>query len=217
MPYVSNLTKSTCVLKTWTNIDFLNSALTQSRKDLVDGLQIHHTSLLKMLRSRAFRNLNSNLFSYTLRQSLTPGLALRIQVRLLSNAHNPMCLPFAQTLVVRRSSMVHTPIIADRQIIGILPLISGLQIMILDNQPQKPFQQSFRLIWCDVVDLLHMLSDCEDGFPSGDRIGADDGVRGFETIADVVGRAARGNVQFEVIVFGSFIKQRLRKGGSKGF
>ena len=62
-----------------------------------------------------------------------------------------------------------------------------------------------------------MLSDCEDGFLAGDRIGADDGVRGFETIADVVGRATRGGVQFEVIVFGSFIKQRLRKGGSKAF
>ena len=62
-----------------------------------------------------------------------------------------------------------------------------------------------------------MVSDCEDGFPAGDWIGANDGVRGFEVIADVVGRAARGGVQFEGIVFGSFIEQGLRIGGSKAF
>ena len=62
-----------------------------------------------------------------------------------------------------------------------------------------------------------MVSDCEDGFPAGDWIGADDGVRSLELIADVVGRTARGGVQFEVIVFGSFSEQRLRIGGSKTF
>ena len=51
-----------------------------------------------------------------------------------------------------------------------------------------------------------MVSDCEDGFPAGDWIGADDGVRSLETIADVVGRAARGGVQFEVIFCGSFVE-----------
>ena len=62
-----------------------------------------------------------------------------------------------------------------------------------------------------------MVSDREDGFPAGDWIGADDGVRSLEIIADVVGRAARGGVQFEVIVFGSFIEQRLGIGGGKVF
>ena len=62
-----------------------------------------------------------------------------------------------------------------------------------------------------------MVSDCEDGFPAGDWIGTDDGVRSFEVIANVVRRAARGRVQFEVIVFRSFIEQWLRIGGSKAF
>ena len=62
-----------------------------------------------------------------------------------------------------------------------------------------------------------MVSDCEDGFPAGDGIGADDGVRGFEGIADVVGRAAWGGVQLEGVVFGGFIEQWLRIGGSKAF
>ena len=62
-----------------------------------------------------------------------------------------------------------------------------------------------------------MMSDGEDGLPASDWIGADDGVRSLEIIADVVGRAARGGVQFEVIIFGSFIEHWLGIGGSKGF
>ena len=62
-----------------------------------------------------------------------------------------------------------------------------------------------------------MVSDGEHGFPAGDWIGTDDGMRSLEITADVVGRSARGGVQFEVIVCGSFIERWLGVGGSEAF
>lgn len=61
--------------------------------------------------------------------------------------------------------------------------------------------------------MLHVSADCEDRFPTCDRVSADDGVDGREFFADVVGGPARGGVEFEVSVFGSLVELGLRVGG----
>ena len=61
--------------------------------------------------------------------------------------------------------------------------------------------------------MLHVGTDCEDGFPACDGVGADDRVDGGEFFADVVGGAAGGGVEFEVAVFGGLVEFGLRVGG----
>ena len=61
-----------------------------------------------------------------------------------------------------------------------------------------------------------MSTDCEDGFPASDGVGADHGVDGGEVFAAVEGRAARCGVEIEAFLFGSFEEMGLFVGSGKG-
>lgn len=74
--------------------------------------------------------------------------------------------------------MIHAAIIPDRQIIRILPSMPNLQVVVLRNQLYEPVQRGFAFFFGEPVDLLHVVADCEDGLPTGHRIGADYGVCG---------------------------------------
>ena len=111
--------------------------------------------------------------------------------------------------------MINTSIIPDRHIIGILPAMSNLQVMIVHNQPHEPFQQRFRFQGSHAVDVVHVLADCEDGFPACDRVCADYRVDGGELIADIMGGAARGGVEFEISFFGGLDEARLCVSGGQ--
>lgn len=117
-----------------------------------------------------------------------------------------------QPLIIWRRSVINTPVVPNRYIIRILPAVSDLQVVIFHNQLHEPFQQRFRFQGCHVIDVLHVGADCEDGFPPGNRISANDGMDGGEIFANVVGGAAGVGVEFEVICFGRLIKLRLRVG-----
>lgn len=113
--------------------------------------------------------------------------------------------------------MIHTPIIPNRQIIHILPLMPNLQIVVLDNELHEPLQRTLGLLGRELVDLLHVVADGEDGLPACDRVGVDHGVDGFEDFADVFGGAARLAVDFETVFFGGFVEGGLGVGGCEGF
>lgn len=48
-----------------------------------------------------------------------------------------------QPLIIRRRSVVNTPVVPNRYIIRILPAMSNLQVVIFHNQLHEPFQQRF--------------------------------------------------------------------------
>ena len=89
-----------------------------------------------------------------------------------------MAQSLSQPLIIRRRSMVNTPVIPNRYVIRILPAMSDLQIMILHDQPHEPLEQRLRFQRRHVIDVLHVLADCEDGFPACDRVCADHRVNG---------------------------------------
>lgn len=73
-----------------------------------------------------------------------------------------MTQPLPQPLVIRRSSVINTPVVPNRYIVRILPAMSNLQIMIFHNQLHEPFQQRFRFQERHVIDVLHVGADCEN-------------------------------------------------------
>lgn len=112
--------------------------------------------------------------------------------------------------------MVHTPVIPDREIVGVLPPVTDLQIVVIDEQSHEPGQQRLALELGDVVHLGHVLADGEHGLPAGDRVGANDGVDGLEQLADVLGGAARLGEELEAVAGGGLVEAWLRVGGGQG-
>jgi len=105
--------------------------------------------------------------------------------------------------------MVHTPIIPNRHIVYVLPLIPDLQIMVLYDQLHKPVQEVLALVLGQTIDPLYVVTDGEDRLPTGDWIGADHGVNGLEGLADIFGRAARGGIELEVVALRRFVEAWL--------
>ena len=111
--------------------------------------------------------------------------------------------------------MIHTPVIPDRQIVRILPSMSNLKIMIVNNQSQKPIKKPLALAFCQPVDVLHVVAQREDRLPPCDGICTDYWVHGNQLFADIFGRPACFGVDFESIFGRGFIEFRLRVGGGQ--
>ena len=109
-------------------------------------------------------------------QILLPRLAVRVQVRLLTQTNSP--LPGPRALIIESRRMIHAPIIPNRQIIHILPPLADLQIVILHNQLHKPVQSMLALFLGQPVDLLHVVANCEDRLPACHWVGSNHGVLG---------------------------------------
>lgn len=72
---------------------------------------------------------------------LPPALALWVKVWLLSQADSPRPLPLTQALfanVVRGRGVIDAAVVPDGKIINVVPSVAHLQIMVLDDQPDKP-------------------------------------------------------------------------------
>ena len=150
-------------------------------------------------------------------QRLPSRRTLRIQVWFLPQPNSPMPRSLPQTLIIRRCRMVYTPIIPNRQIILVNPPMAHLQIMVLNNQSHKPFQKRFALQRRQIIDLLHMVSDGENGFPARHRIRAHDRMYGDEVFAHIVGRATGVGVELECIGGGGFVELGLRISRGEAF
>ena len=91
-----------------------------------------------------------------------------------------------------------------------------LQIMVLNNELQKRFEQRGALLRFEPVDLLRVDADGIDGLPACDGIGADDGVDGGEVGADVLGGAARAFEEGEAALGGDGVELGLGEGAGEG-
>lgn len=60
------------------------------------------------------------------------------------------------------------------------------------------------------MDRFHVVADGEHALPPGDGVRADDGVHGFEDLADVFGGAAGPGEDLEVVAGGGFVEGWLR-------
>lgn len=151
-------------------------------------------------------------------QRLFPRHTSRVKVRPLPQAHSAVTLPLAiVTLeVIRGRSMVHTPVIPDCEIIRVQPLVTDLQIVVIDEQSHEPCEESLTLLLSHVVNLGNVLAECEDGLPARDGVGADDGVDGFEELADVLRSTALSSEELEAVFLGGLVEARLGVGGGQG-
>jgi hypothetical protein len=87
--------------------------------------------------------------------------------------------------------------------------MSYLQIMVINNKSQEPVQYSFTLSLSQSIDFLHVVAESKNALPTGDGVGAHDGMDGFEDFANVFGGAAGLGVDLETIFLGRFIEFRL--------
>ena len=108
--------------------------------------------------------------------------------------------------------MIHTPVIPDGEIILVLPSVSDLQVVVIDEQSHEPVEQRLTLQLSHVVDLPDVVSDGENALPAGDGVGADHGVDGLEKLADVLGCAALTAVEVEAVLVGGLVEARLHIG-----
>lgn len=84
--------------------------------------------------------------------------------------------------------------------------------MILVDEVEEPVEEMLALILGHTVDVLDMATNREDALPTGDRVGADNGVDSLELAADVFGGTAGLIVQLEARRLGNFLEVRLLKG-----
>lgn len=113
--------------------------------------------------------------------------------------------------------MVDTTIVPDSHIVSILPAVADLEVMVVDKQADKPIEQAPGLERRETINALHMVTDGENRFPACYGVRADDGVGGLQVFPDVLGSTARGGVEFETTIFGSFVEFGLGVSCCQGF
>lgn len=105
--------------------------------------------------------------------------------------------------------MVNTSVVPNSKVIRILPTMTNLKIVVLNNQLHKPVEKVTRFFLGQAVDSLNVSAHGEDALPACDRIGANHGVVRFECIAYVVRRAARPRVDRKAVLAGCFVEAWL--------
>jgi hypothetical protein len=113
--------------------------------------------------------------------------------------------------------MIDTPVIPNRQIIRILPSVTDLQVMVLNNELHKPVQGSSALFLRQSVDLLDMVSNPKNGLPSCDWVCANHRMNGLQVSAHVLWGSTRFTVELETVLLGAEAKAGLCISGCKAF
>jgi hypothetical protein len=78
--------------------------------------------------------------------------------------------------------------------------------MVLGDHSQEFIQEVRALALGQAIDVLHVMPNCEHGFPSCDGVGTNNGVLGGEFIADILWVATLIRVEAELVVFGCLSK-----------
>lgn len=81
------------------------------------------------------------------------------------------------------------------EIVRVLPPMSQLSIMFLDDHLQEPIVQPPAFIRGHVVYLYNVITNCKKTLPSGDGVSANDWVDGAERGSNVVWGPARLGVE----------------------
>ena len=87
--------------------------------------------------------------------------------------------------------MIDTAIVPNRKIVDVLPAVTDLEIVVLNDQLDEPVQEVSRLIFRKAVNVLDMVSNREHTLPPRDWVGANYWMNGFKDVADILGRASR--------------------------
>lgn len=106
--------------------------------------------------------------------------------------------------------MIDAAIVPNREIIRVLPPVAHLQIVILDNELDKPIKRALTLLLGQLVDLLHVVSNTEYRLPAGHRVGPDNWMDGLQSRPDILWSTSRLVVQLKVICLRSSVEVRLR-------
>lgn len=85
--------------------------------------------------------------------------------------------------------------------------------MVLDDQLDKPIQSTSALFLGQPINLLHVVTYGEDGLPTSDWIGADNGVLCSQIRAHIFRRSTWFAVKLKAILFGGGTEAWLRVGG----
>ena len=86
--------------------------------------------------------------------------------------------------------MIHASVVPDGQVIDITPLMSHLQVVVLDHKLREPVNKVSRFVLAKTIDSLHMMTDREDALPASDGVRADYWMDSFKSVANVLWRAA---------------------------
>jgi hypothetical protein len=113
--------------------------------------------------------------------------------------------------------MINTSIIPNCEIIRILPPMTDLQIMILDNQLNEPVQGPLALFLGQPIDLLDVVPYAKYRFPASDWVGANYGMDGLQVCADVLRSPAGFGVELETVLLGAEAEAGLCVGGCEAF
>lgn len=105
--------------------------------------------------------------------------------------------------------MVNAPVIPDSHVIDILPLQTDLQVMVLDDEVDKPIEKMAALGLAEPMDAFDVLTNSKNRFPSGHGVRAYDRVNSFEHLAYIFRGAAFRAVDPKAILFGGLIELRL--------
>jgi hypothetical protein len=156
-------------------------------------------------------------FPSPLTKIFTTRPAVRVKIRLLAQTHSSLTSPRALTLVVERRSVVHASVVPDGQIILVLPSLADMQIVVLNNQLDEPFQCMLAFLLGQAVDLLHVMANSKDRFPACDGIRSDHGMLRSQFATHVLRSTARLVVQVESVFLCGEIETRLRVCGREAF
>lgn len=88
--------------------------------------------------------------------------------------------------------------------------------MVVDDEAHEPLEEVLGLVFGEPVDLGDVVADAEDALPARDGVGADQRVDGLEDLADVLGRAALGGVDLEVVLVSCLVEAGLGVRGCQG-
>ena len=106
--------------------------------------------------------INLRLFLIVQTEILTTRFAVWVKVRFLTQAHCALPGSWTLTLVVERRGMVHTSVVPYSKIVLILPPMTDVEIVVLDNQLHKPIQRMLALFFGQAIDLLDVVTDSKD-------------------------------------------------------
>ena len=96
-----------------------------------------------------------------------------------------MAAPVAEAGMVRRRGVIRAAVVPDGKVVDVLPAVSDLQVMVLNQQPRKPILQVRSLVPRHTVDVLQVVPDGVQRPPARDGICPHYRVNGFKFDADL--------------------------------
>lgn len=113
---------------------------------------------------------------------------------------------------VSSESLLAMPGKQRTDVILVLPLQAGLQVVVLVDQVKEPLQEVVALLLRHAVDIRHMATNGEDTLPPCHRVGAHDWVDCLELESNVLRGATGLIIEFEPAFLSDFLEEWLGKG-----